>query len=232
MTESSQDDKSSAGPTDDETGAERDVCRSTVSVQELNIDDPQLIYEPWAVEQPGEIIEIWARREDPEVIPWGFWGGVTAALVVGYVLFSGALSGAAVRFDVQDVLLVLGLLVAGMVMYRLGRRSTLEDSLLCELDVGRQIISWPTDADGSLIAVAFHDVRELTFAIVDAPVDNSKAGTRLDAATVRIIDDRGREIPVVEASTSKAEAHQVARLLSDVVGPSINYVGTGVKEWV
>ncbi len=232
MTQRSQDEKSGRGSTEDEARTNRDVCRSTVSVQELDIDDPQLIYEPRAVEKPGDVIEIWARREDPEVIPWGFWGGVTAALVVGYVLFSGALSGATIRFDIQDVLLVLGLLVAGMIMYRLGRRSTLEDTLLCELDVPRQIISWPTGADGSLIAVAFEDVRELTFAIVDAPVDNSKAGTRLDAATVRIIDDRGREIPVVEASTSKAEAHHVARLLSEIVGPSINYVGTGVKEWV
>ena len=221
-----------ADETEATDSAEGDICRSTVELDDLAGTNPQLVYEPQAVEHPGNRIEVWARRENPDIFPWGFWGGVLAALVVGYVLFSGAVSGAAVRFDMIDTLLVIGLTLGGLVAFRLGRRSRLEGALQCEIDIDRKILSWPTTADGSLSAVAFDDIEELTFGIVEAAVDDSSSGRTVDAATVYIRDDRGRDIPVIEASTDKGETHLVARLLAEILGRSVNYVGTGVDEWV
>lgn len=215
------------GDTDSSSPA---VCGSTAD--ELVDHHPRTpLYEPRAVQPRDSRIEIRAKRENPDVIPWGFWGGVLAALVAGFVLFSGAFTGPATRFGFTDALVVSVLLMVGLVLFRLGRRSTLEEMVLCEIDTEHRLICWPTDGEAVAPAVAFADVRQLTFALVDAPVHEHNADAHIEAARVCIHDDRGRKLPVIDGSTSKGRAHRIARMLAEMVGVSVDYVGTGVGEW-
>lgn len=216
-----------------EAVAEPEVCRSTADELEATGDDdvPALLYELEVVEKPGEVFDIVAGRENPDVVPWGFWGGVVAAATAGFVLLSGALTGAAIRYSIANVLVVAALLITGLVVYRVGRRTTLDEVRLCEIDTRRGIISWPTEPGATPVAVAFRDVRELTFGLIEVPVGDSNSRTRVDAATVRIRDDRGRELPIIEASTEKGETHRIARMFADLLDLSVNYEGTDVGEW-
>ncbi len=214
-----------AQPEHDEGGV--DICRSHASIEELQSDPSDMVYEPRAEEKPGRRVEIRAQRENPDIVAWGFWGGILAAVVAGFVL----LRAGTTTLGVTDTLVVMMLLMLGLGLYKLGPKSTLEDELLCELDLNDKILSWPATKEGNIIAVAFDDVEKITFALTKIPVKKSRAGTHLEAATVRILDDRGRDIPVVTASTSKGEAHRVARIIAKVTGLSVDYVGTGVGEW-
>ena len=213
------------------TDSPDDVCQSAADVSGLVASQPRLAYEPRAVEVKPNLYEIRADREDPDVIPWGFWGGVVAALVGGYILFSGVLAGPAVDFSVVDLAVIAGLGMTGLVLYRLGRKSTLDEMALCTLDMREQIISWPTADDGVPPAVAFQDVQEVIFAIVDVPVEGSRSEAQIDAASVELRDGRGRALPLVAPTTSKGEAHRIARMIAEVFGLSVNYQGTGVSEW-
>lgn len=205
-----------------------DVCRSTATSGVADAGPAGLIYEPWATERPDGRIEIWGKRENPDVIPWGFWGGVLVAAAIAGPIFFGISTGN----SLWDILLLSVVLMTGLVLFRLGRRSTLDEEKLCEIDVEHRIISWPTPGGGAPLAVAFDDVEDLRFGIVEVSVDSSRSGARLDAASVEVLDDRGRAVSVVEASTSKDETHRIARLFADLLGRSVNYVGTGVREWV
>lgn len=214
-------------PQREEGGDDGGVCRSQARIEELDANASDLVYEPRVEERPGRRLEIIAGRENPDVVAWGFWGGILAASVAGFVL----LRAGTTTLGVGDTLVVSALLLLGLGLYKLGRKSTLDDELLCELDLRIEILSWPTTQPDTMVAVAFEDVEEITFALTKVPVTKSKDGTHLEAATVRILDDRGRDIPVVAASTSKGEAHRVARVVAEVVGLSVNYAGTGVGEW-
>ncbi len=204
-----------------------EVCRSESRIDELDAESSQLIYEPRVEERPGRRLDIIGKRENPDVIAWGFWGGILAAAVAGFVL----LRAGTTTLGVGDTLIASALLLTGLGLYKLGRKSTLDDELLCELDLQHRILSWPTSQPGNFIAVAFDDIEAISFALAKVPVANSKSGTRLEAATVSIVDDRGREIPVIGASTSKEETHRVARLLAKATDLSVDYVDTGVGEW-
>ncbi len=204
-----------------------DMCRSTSGEVDFDLESKTLVYDPW-VRERGNLLEVWARQQNPDVIPWGFWGGVLSAVVAVVILFGGS-SG---QISMLDVLWVTAALFVGLGLFKLGRRSSLEEHLLCELDRRHRIMSWPnSDAEG-LVAVSFDDIEELTFSSTRVPVEKSRANTHLDAVTVSVRDDRGRQICVVPASTSKAEAHRIARLLSKLLGMTVNYEGTGVREWV
>lgn len=210
---------------------DENVCRSvsdSSDVDAVDSDTSALIYEPRAVERPGGVIEIRGDQENKDVFAWGFWGGLLAVAAVAAPVVFGVSTGN----SLWDVLLFAVVLLTGLALFKLGKRSRLEERLLCEVDTERQILSWPTTADSSLIAVTFDDVQEISFGIVRVPVVGSGAGTAINAATVRIVDDRGREIPVITASTSKGEAHKVARFFADLLDLSVDYVGTGVREWV
>lgn len=207
--------------------ANDDICRSTAGEFTADSESPALIYDPWAVKR-GHQIEIWGRQQNPDIIPWGFWGGVLSAVVAVMILFRGSTG----QISLLDVLWVSVALIVGLGLFKLGRRSSLEERLLCEIDRRHSILSWPSSDSSGPVAVAFDDVEELTFSKVRVPVENSRANTHLDAATVWVRDDRGRTISIISASTSKAETHAMARLLSKLLGVSVNYEGTGVREWV
>lgn len=212
----------------DGDGDGEDVCRSLTDAESFKADGSALVYDPRVVERPKGVLEIWAREENPDVVPWGFWGGVVSAIAAAIILFRGSTS----QLAMWDVLLVTTALLVGLALFKLGKRSALEERMLCELDTRHGFLSWPTSDAAAPIAVAFEDIEELAFAAVSVPVKDSRAGTHLDAVSVRILDHRGKELPIVEASTSKAEAHRIARLLADLLGMSVEYVGTGVREWV
>ena len=218
---------------DDEQDAQSDenveaTCRSLAEKLRFDLDAPATIYDPRIVKRPGGKIEIYGKEQNPNVIAWGFWGGILAAVVAVMIVFNN--SGG--YFTLAEVLVVGSLLLVGLVVFRLGRRSSLDEILLLEIDTRAKLFAWPVYRSGAPLAVTFDDVEEVTFSLIKVAVQGSKAGTRLEAATVRVVDDRGRVLPVVEATTSKTEAHYVARLLAEVLGTSVDYVGTGVREWV
>ncbi len=214
--------------TDGEEGG-ADICASTFEAGDLSVEETALIYDPRVEQRAGQRLEIWGRRENSALFAWGFWGGVVAvAAVVALVL---AYSSPA-RVPASTVVPLLAAIIGGAVVYRLGRRSNLEERLLFEMDATHQVLSWPTTEQGTLVALAFDDVESITFESIRFAVPGSKANTHIDAVAVKIIDDQGRELPVVEASTSKAEAHRVARVMAQVLGLELDYVGTGTGEWV
>lgn len=211
----------------DREGAEQ-VCASPFEQGGLAVEEPALIYDPTVRKRPGKRLEFWGDRENRRLVAWGFWGGVAAAAaVVGLIL---AFSSPA-RVPLSELLPLMGVLFAGAIAYRLGRRSNLEQRLLLEVDGTHQVVSWPTRGEKTLVALAFADVEAVTFETIRFAVPGSRANTHIDAVAVSVVDEQGRKLPVIEASTTKSEAHQVARILAQVLGQELDYVGTGTGEW-
>jgi hypothetical protein len=207
---------------------EADICASTFGPGELSVEERALVYDPRVKERPGHRLEIWGRRENSGLFAWGFWGGVVAAAAaVALVL---AYSSPA-RVPASTVVPLLATIIAGAVVYRLGPGSNLEERLLLEIDARHQVISWPTSDTKTLVALAFDDVESVAFEKIRFAVPGSKANTHIDAVSVYLVDASGRTLPVVEASSTQAEAHRVARLIAQVLKLELDYVGTGTGEW-
>ncbi len=212
---------------EDHRDSQDELCRASVGMSKGPAPDEGAVYEP-EIRQPSKhLVEVWARKEQPGVIAWGFWGGVLAAAVAVYIV----LEGSTAMLSLGDVLLVSTILMVGLIIFRLGRRSSLEEELLFEVDGRFETLSWPV-GDGQLKALAFEDVETIVFSLVETPVPGSKAGTKLSAAQVSLRDHEGKSHPVIFASPSKGEAHRVARGLGQALGLNVDYEGTGVKEWV
>ena len=204
------------------------VCDSTAIGAVAESQESVHVYDPFLVERPGGRVEVRAMEENTDLIPWGFWGGVISAVMAVIIVFRGSTG----QITMWDVMWASTALFTGLILFRLGRRSALEERLLCEIDTEYQLLSWPTSTPDTVLAVAFDDIEELSFAVTRVPVEGSRANTKLDAVTVRVRDGRDRELTVIPPSTSKTETHRIARLLGDLLGLSVNYVGTGVREWV
>ncbi len=185
------------------------------------------VYEP-VLEQPASTrLEVWAQREQPGVIAWGFWGGVVSVVVAAYIVWEASTA----LLSLGDVLVISAVLLTGLVVFRLGRRSNLEKERLFEVDGRYQTLSWPSEGGAAPKALAFDDVEAVVFSIVDVPVPGSRAGTKLSAAQVSVRTTSGEAHPVVAASPSKGEAHRVARGLGRVLSVEVDYEGAGVGEW-
>lgn len=212
------------GGADDGTEA---LCQSEARLDDIEPEETELIYDPALAKRKGGRVDITGKFEDDEVIAWGFWAGLGVAAIAVLIL----LYGDTIMSSVLDTALVLLLLLVGLVVFELGRRSSLTERTLCEVDTRHQILSWK-NRPGQVVAVAFEDVRAIKFARIRVPVRDSASKARLEVATLVVVDDRGRELPVVNASTSKEATHQVARAISELLGISVDYEGTGVREWV
>ena len=205
-----------------------DLCESTFEPGELSVEDQALIYDPWARERPGSRVEIWGHRENSSLFAWGFWGGV---LAVGAVVALVLAYSSPFRVPASTVVPLLATIIAGAVAYRLGPTSNLQERLLLEIDARHQVISWPTASSTTVVALAFEDVKAVAFEKIRFAVPGSRANTHIDAAAVYLVDHEDRKLPVIEASTTQAEAHKVARLLAHLLKQELDYVGTGTGEW-
>ena len=186
----------------------------------------KIVYDPMLYQTGPEQYSIEAKREQRGLIPWGFWGGL---LFAGIAL--AVLAGANNIYSFWDILwAVVGLTVAAL-MYRYGRKSTMEETLLCELDGRRRTLHWPEGATSGVdeTLLSFDDVTEVVFGMTKLPVDERNAGVRVDAFAllVRTADDE--LIPVVEGSPYKGQVNELAKFVSEMTGAHLSYVGRGIK---
>ncbi|MFP4601005.1 MAG: hypothetical protein ACOC9J_00695 [Persicimonas sp.] len=187
--------------------------------------DHRLIYKPLIRPSGTSRYEIRGQREDQSVIAWGFWGGL---LVVAVVLL--LLASAQSFYGMTDIIWAVGALALGLLMYRYGKRSSLREEVLCEIDTRRQTIAWPTGtSDGAELALGFDELTEIVFGMTDYPVSESHKDVRVHAFTLLVRDADDRLIPVVEATPNKGEAHTIARIMSNEIGLGISYVGKGFE---
>lgn len=189
--------------------------------------DAAMVYAPRVRERPQGIIEILGLRDNPQVTPWGFWGGaLLAGLILFLVFFAGSTGlrsfGALAAFAV--------VLIGALAMFKLGRRTSLEEELLCEIDLGRQTLAWPTSLVESFVVVPFEEVEEVVYGMVRYPVSRGERASKIQAFTVLVRDGEQQLVPIIEASPNKEGAHQVAQFLSRLLKRPVTYVGLGIQD--
>jgi hypothetical protein len=211
----------------------------------------RLVYKPLIRPNGVSRYEIRGQREDKSIIAWGFWGGLIV-VVVSVLLILSAQS----VYNVWDLLWGLVALSFGIFLYRYGKRTSLREEVLCEVDLERQTFSWPTvrredkagqqagqQADkqageqaiqqqgqhaGELVA-HFDEITEIVFGMTDFPLSESNQDVQVHAFSLLIRDDNDRLIPVVEATPHKEEAHTIAKILGNELQMGITYVGKGIQ---
>lgn len=188
--------------------------------------DPAMVYNPRVRQRPQGIIEILGMRDNPRITPWGFWGGaLLGGLVVFLVFFAG---GTGFRSLGSLGAFSVALLVA-LAMFKLGRRTSLEEGLLCELDLGRQMVGWPTSLVESSVVVPFEEVQEIVYGMVLYPVSREENASKIQAFTVLVRDGSEQLLPIIEATPNKEEAHGIALFLARILQIPVTYVGLGIQ---
>lgn len=188
---------------------------------------PSLVYSPKVRKVGAEKLEILGSREDEALIAWGFWGSVILALLGVYILF---FRGSAGLHSLGEVVVFSLLVVVGMVLAKLGRRSSLRERVLMEVDLGAGALIWPTGIAESQLAVSPGEVEAVLYGLTDFSVSSAKNATPVQAFAVSLRDRRGEVLPVIEASPDKEGTHQVASLLASLLQMPVTYVGRGVEE--
>jgi hypothetical protein len=201
----------------------------TVDRTELEWDGPgHLVFEP-ALHQVGPrrfLVE--GRSEIESGIPWGFWGGV---LALGALLL--LLANAASFWTMWDFLWAALAILVGVFLYRYGRRSSLGDVVLLDIDIGWGAMRWPADTvtgEGAERVVELDDVTEVVFGMTRMPVTARSRDVRVDAFTLLVRTREDHLIPVIEGSPYKGEVHDIGRFLADKIGCQLTYVGRGIQS--
>jgi hypothetical protein len=187
----------------------------------------KIVYEPTLYQNGPEQYVVEAKREKRGLIPWGFWGGL---LFVG-VAFT-VLAGAQSIYSFWDILWALVGLTVGALMYRYGRRSTVTEITLCEIDRRRGALHWPGGAQSGLeeTLLSIEDVTEVVFGMTRLPVDESSTSARVDAFALLVRTSNDELIPVVEGSPYKGNVHEIAKFLADATDTDLTYVGRGIRR--
>lgn len=185
----------------------------------------KLVYEPTLYQVGPERYTVEAKREHRGIIPWGFWGGL---LFIGIALI--VIAGAQDIYSSWDFLLALLGLSVGALMYRYGRKSTLDETLLCEIDGRRRTLHWPEEAQSGLSEtyLSFDDVTEVVFGMTKLPVDENVADVRVDAFALLVRTSQDELIPVVEGSPYKGNVHEIAKFVAEATETELTYVGRGI----
>jgi hypothetical protein len=182
-----------------------------------------MVHEPELRQFEPGVVEVHAERENPSLIPWGFWGGILVLIVAG-LLFVSARS----VYSMWDLLWALAAIAVGLLAWRFGRRDAMEETRLLEIDMDRQQVMWLSDErDDGGIALDYEQITEVVFGMTEYPVSDDDV--KVDAFTLLVRDDRDQLIPVIEATPHKEEAHEIAKFLAGQVGMNITYVGRGIK---
>ncbi len=183
-----------------------------------------LVYKPLIRPNGPARYEIRGQLEDKSLIAWGFWGGLLV-FVVAILLILGARS----VYNVWDILWALVALSFGIFLYRYGRRSSLREQVLCEVDIDRRILSWPFATGEGELALPFDEITEIVFGMTDYPLSEQRKDVHVHAFTLLVRDADDRLIPVVEATPHKEEAHTIAKILANELEMRISYVGKGIQ---
>lgn len=203
------------------------TIRSARPSQQLVRPDPEsprrLIYAPRIQPAGPSRYEVRGEYEDKTIVAWGFWGGlVVAAAALFLILNSDSI------YSLWDMLWALGAMGLGYLLYRYGKRSSLREIVLCEIDLLRGLFSWPA-REGQRCTVSFEEVTELVFGMTEYPVSERKSDVYVHAFTVLVREGEERLVPVVEATPDKERAHGVAEALSRELRMPISYVGKGIR---
>jgi hypothetical protein len=186
----------------------------------------KLVYEPTLYQTGADQYVVEAKREKRGLIPWGFWGGL---LFVGVAIT--VLAGAQNIYSLWDILLALVGLTAGALMYRYGRRSTVTEITLCEIDRRRGTLHWPDGAQSGLgdTLLPMDKVTEVVFGMTRLPVDEKGGSARVDAFALLVRTSDDELLPVVEGSPYKGHVHEIAKFIADATDTDLTYVGRGIR---
>jgi len=185
----------------------------------------KLVYEPKLYQIGPDRYGIEAKRETRGIIPWGFWGGL---LFIGVAVI--LIAGAQEIYTSWDILWAMLGLTVGALMYRFGRKSSLDERLLCEVGDRRRILHWPAEAQSGLdeTYLSYDDITEVVFGMTKLPVDENVADVRVDAFALLVRTTRDELIPVVEGSPYKGDVHEIARFIAEATETELTYVGRGI----
>ncbi len=185
-----------------------------------------LIYQP-AVRAHGSYLEVRGKRNDPGVVPWGFWGGVLIAAVAVLFLFD---VGFTRLRTLPELLLTLGLISLGGVLVRLGRRTSLKEGVICEVDSRRRELRWPTMARGTDAVLPFGEIDSLHYGIVRFVDEDRPRSDGTEAFALQVRDRSGALHPVIEASPDAEETHRMGLALAAALQVRMVYGGEGMRE--
>ncbi|WP_168210997.1 hypothetical protein [Persicimonas caeni] len=183
-----------------------------------------LVYNPLIRPSGQARYEIRGQLEDKSLIAWGFWGGLLVFVVTVLLILS-----AQSVYNVWDILWALVALSFGVFLYRYGRKSSLREEVLCEVDIERQQLAWPTAPGAGELALPFEEITEVVFGMTDYPLSESRSDVHVHAFTLLVRDADDRLIPIVEATPNKEEAHTIAKILGNELQMHISYVGKGIQ---
>lgn len=183
-----------------------------------------MVHHPELQQFRAGAVEVRAERENPSVIPWGFWGGLLA-LVVGVLVVASARS----VYTLWDLLWAIGAIAFGVLLWRYGRRDAMEQTRLLEIDLDREQLMWLSDerAEGG-ITLDYDEITEVVFGMTEYPVSDPD-DVKVEAVTLLVRDATDQLIPVIEATPHKESAHEIAKFIAGQVGHNITYVGRGIK---
>lgn len=185
----------------------------------------ELVFNPVAQPSGPHRFQIRGRRSQKGVIAWGFWGGLLALVVA-----IGLIVSASDIYTLWDIMGAVVVLAIGLMVYRYGRRSSMREEVLCEVDVERATLAWPAAEEGGAeLVLPFDEVTEVVFGMTDFPVSPERRDVHVHAFSLLVCDEAQRLIPVIEATPNKGEAHHIAKILADQIGQPIRYVGKGIQ---
>ena len=186
---------------------------------------PSMVYQPRVAATGVDSFEVRADAENTELIPWGFWGGLLVLAVSLMIIVS--VKG---LYSMWDVFWAIFALTFGVLLWRYGRRTTLEEKTILHVDTARELVDWPTSVAGEgAISLDFDQITEVVFGMTSYPVSDRRRDVKVHAFTLLLRDRRERLLPVIEATPNKEEAHEVGKLLAGELGMEITYVGKGIK---
>jgi hypothetical protein len=187
-----------------------------------------LMFKP-TLQRRGQLLEVQASREGERKFAWGFWGAVlSGGAFAALVLRTGA-SG---FYELKMFAIALTLLaLAGLSLY-FGPTDTLERVHVLTIDPQARQITWRDEAQATSphISLPFEEIGEVVFGIIYVPIDARHPNSRIHASTLLVRDARDQLIPVIAASTARAELFELAKLLSHHTRAPLTQVGSGVLQ--
>lgn len=212
-------------PTGEMTNAPNGHATSTALIQRA--DQPGLIFKPRVTRSAESVFRIIGYRDNENVVPWGFWGGLLAVAVGAVVLAWEGLTG---LWAFWDLIGALAAVAVGLLMMRFGARTSLTEEPCAEVNVQTRRLRLLTSGEEvALPDVSLDDLEEIVFGMTRYPVSRDRGAVKVEAFSLLVRHNSNTLIPIVEASPDKDELFGVARFLAGTTGLRVTQVGRGVK---
>lgn len=190
-------------------------------------DQPGLIYKPQLRRPRPTLFQIVGARDNDNIVPWGFWGGVLAmvvsVLIIGYEGVTGL-------WAIWDLAGGIALLTAGLLMMRFGARTSLTDEPCAEIDLAEGTLRLTSSTEAlALPEVRIADLTEVVYGVTTYPVSSAPGAVHVEAYTLLVRHSSDTLLPVIEASPDKDAMYGLAMFLSRVTRLPLTQVGRGIK---